>query len=79
MSTVTLSATVFEDRATSESAASWDVKPSDRLPVKTPVEAVEFVAEMIGKGFADVVILDLDDGKVYAPAEFARFYTNARR
>jgi hypothetical protein len=44
----------------------------------TPVEAVEFAAEMIGKGFADVVILDLDDGKVYAPAEFARFYTNAR-
>jgi hypothetical protein len=47
---------------------------------ETPVEAVEFAAEMLGKGFADVVIVDLDDGgKVYAPAEFARFYTNARR
>jgi hypothetical protein len=46
----------------------------------TPADAVKFAVELLGKGFADVVIVDLDDGgKVYAPAEFARFYTNARR
>jgi hypothetical protein len=46
----------------------------------TPVEAVRFAIEIIGKGFSDVVIIDLDEnGKAYAPAEFAQFYRNAGR
>jgi hypothetical protein len=46
----------------------------------TPIEAVRFAIEMLGKGFSDVVIVDLDDGgKVYAPAEFSVFYQNTRR
>ncbi len=45
----------------------------------TPAEAVRFAIEMLGKGFSDVVIVDLDNsGKTYAPAEFAQFYTNAK-
>lgn len=45
----------------------------------TPAEAVRFAIEMLGKGFSDVVVVDLDDGgKTYAPAEFAQFYKTAR-
>jgi transposase-like protein len=33
-----------------------------------------------GKGYADVVIVDSDDGgKAYAPAQFAQFYKNVKR
>jgi hypothetical protein len=46
----------------------------------TAVEAIRFAIEMLGKGFADVLIVDKEDGgKVYMPAEFAQFYKNARR
>ncbi len=46
----------------------------------TPAEAVRFAIEVLGKGFSDVVVVDLDDGgKTYAPVEFAQFYKNAKR
>jgi hypothetical protein len=46
----------------------------------TPIEAVRFATEMLGKGLSDVVIIDLDDGgKTYASAEFVRLYKNAKR
>ncbi len=46
----------------------------------TPAEAVRFAIEMLGKGFSDVVVVDLDDGgKTYAPVDFAQFYKNAKR
>jgi hypothetical protein len=39
----------------------------------TPIEAIRFAIEMLGKGFDDVVIVDVDrDGKAYTPAEFLR-------
>ena len=46
----------------------------------TAVEAIRLAIEMLGKGFADVLIVDSDDGgKAYAPAQFAQFYKNAKR
>jgi len=46
----------------------------------TPVEAIRFAIEMLGKDFTDVVIVDLaDDGKTYTPGEFARLYKGAKR
>jgi hypothetical protein len=46
----------------------------------TPVEAIRFAIEMLGKGFTDVVIVDPDeDDKAYAPAEFAQFYKDTKR
>jgi hypothetical protein len=46
----------------------------------TAVEAIRLAIEMLGKGFANVLIVDLaDGGKAYAPVEFAQFYRNARR
>jgi hypothetical protein len=53
-------------------------------PAKTnrdnPVEAIRFAIEMLGKGFGDVVIVDLDQGgKDYAPAEFARLYKDTKK
>jgi hypothetical protein len=44
-----------------------------------PIEAIRFAAEMLGKGYSDVVIVDLDQsGKAYTPAEFATFYKDAK-
>ena len=46
----------------------------------TAVAAIRFAIDMLGKGYADVVIVDsADDGKAYAPPQFAQFYKNARR
>ena len=46
----------------------------------TAVEAIRFAIDMLGKGYADVVIVDsADDCKAYAPTQFAQFYKNARR
>jgi hypothetical protein len=46
---------------------------------KDAVEAVRFAMGMLGKGYADVVILDLaEDGKAYAPAEFRDLYLEGR-
>ena len=46
-------------------------------PAKTqrdsPVDALKSAAELLEKGFTDVVIVDLaKDGKAYAPADFAK-------
>jgi hypothetical protein len=42
--------------------------------------AIRFAIDMLGKGYADVVIVDsADDCKAYAPPQFAQFYKNARR
>jgi hypothetical protein len=36
--------------------------------------------EMLGKGYADVVIVDLaENGKAYAPAKFREFYLDTRK
>ena len=44
----------------------------------TSVEAIRYALELLGKGFADVVIIDLaEDGKAYAPYEFAQLYKQA--
>jgi hypothetical protein len=41
----------------------------------TAVDAIRFAIEMVGKGFPDVVIVDLaEGGKTYAPVEFAQLY-----
>jgi hypothetical protein len=35
---------------------------------------------MLGKGFDNVVIVDVDrDGKAYTPAEFSAFYKDTRK
>ncbi len=39
---------------------------------KEPVDALRYAMQMLAKGYANVVIVDLaEDGKAYAPAEFA--------
>jgi hypothetical protein len=44
-----------------------------------PVDAIRFAIEMLGKGYGDVVIIDLDrGGKAYASAEFAQLYKDAK-
>jgi hypothetical protein len=38
------------------------------------IDALNYGLQMLGKGYADVVIVDLaEGGKAYAPAEFAEF------
>ncbi len=45
----------------------------------SPAEALRYAIEMVGKGYADVVIVDLaDNGKAYAPAEFREFYLGGK-
>jgi hypothetical protein len=44
-----------------------------------PIDALRYAIEMLGKGYADVVIIDLaENGKAYAPAEFREFYLDAK-
>jgi hypothetical protein len=46
----------------------------------SPIEAIRFAIEMLGKGFDNVVIVDVDrDGKAYTPAEFSVFYKDTRK
>ena len=46
----------------------------------TPLEALSCATEMLGKGHAGVVIVDLaEGGKAYMPADFALFYLDARK
>ncbi len=46
----------------------------------SPIEALRYALEMLGKGYADVVIVDLaENGKAYAPAEFREFYLDTRK
>jgi hypothetical protein len=40
----------------------------------SPIEAIRFATEMLGKGYGDVVIVDLQQGgKAYTPGAFATF------
>jgi hypothetical protein len=46
----------------------------------SPIDALRYATEMLGKGYADVVIVDLaENGKAYAPAEFREFYLDTRK
>jgi hypothetical protein len=46
---------------------------------KDPVDALRYAMQMLGKGYADVVIVDLaEDGKAYAPAEFRDLYLDKK-
>jgi hypothetical protein len=46
----------------------------------TPIEALRYAVEMLGKGYVDVVIVDQDgNGKAYAPAAFREFYLDTRK
>jgi len=46
----------------------------------TPVEAIRFAIEMLGKDFTDVVIVDTEEGgKTYTPFEFEQFCKKAKR
>jgi len=40
---------------------------------KDQVDALRYAMQMLGKGYADVVIV-AEDGKAYAPAEFRDLY-----
>ena len=41
----------------------------------SPVESLACATEMLEKGYTDAVIVDLaENGKAYAPADFARFF-----
>jgi hypothetical protein len=45
-----------------------------------PIEAIRFAIEMLGKGFENVVIVDLaQSSKAYTPAEFAMFYKDTKK
>jgi hypothetical protein len=45
-----------------------------------PSEALRFAIEMLGKGYSDVVIVELaENGKAYSPAEFRQLYLNTRK
>ena len=45
----------------------------------SPVEALRYAIEMLGKGYADVVIVDLaENGKAYRPADFRKFFLDAK-
>ena len=47
---------------------------------KDPVDALKYAVELLAKGYADVVIVDLaENGKAYAPAEFREFYLDTRK
>jgi hypothetical protein len=41
----------------------------------TAIEALKYATELLGKGRSDVAIIDLsENGKAYAPVDFAQFY-----
>jgi len=45
-----------------------------------PTEALACATEMLGKGYTSVVIVDLaENGKAYAPADFAQFFIDTRK
>jgi hypothetical protein len=46
----------------------------------SPIDARRYAIEMLGKGYADVMIVDLpENGKAYAPAEFREFYLDPNK
>ncbi len=47
---------------------------------KDPVDALRYAMQMLAKGYADVVIVELaEDGKAYAPAEFRDLYLDGKK
>src|SRR5262245_40424131 len=47
---------------------------------KDPMDALSHAVQMLGKGYSDVVIVDLSDqGKAYAPAEFRELYLDTKK
>ena len=53
-----------------------------RYPATTqrdsPVKSLACATEMLEKGYTDAVIVDLaENGKAYAPVDFAEFYKDA--
>ena len=46
---------------------------------KSAVDALRYAVQMFGRGYTDVVIVDLsEDGKAYSLADFRQFYLDAR-
>jgi hypothetical protein len=46
---------------------------------KAPVDALRYAMQTVGKGYADVVIVDLaEDAKAYARAEFRDLYLEGK-
>jgi hypothetical protein len=42
-----------------------------------PIEAIRCAAQMIARGYADVVIVDSSEGeKAYSPSEFTQFHSD---
>ncbi len=47
---------------------------------KDPIDALRYAMQMLAKGYADVVIVELaEDGKAYAPAEFRDLYLDEKK
>ena len=47
---------------------------------KDPVDALKYAIEMLGKGYADVVIVDLaENGQAHAPADFRDLYLDKNK
>jgi hypothetical protein len=47
---------------------------------KDPVDALKYAVEMLGKGYADVVIVDLaENGQAYAPSDFRDLYLDKNK
>jgi hypothetical protein len=47
---------------------------------KDPVDALKYAIEMLGKGYADVVIVDLaENGQAYAPSDFRDLYLDKNK
>ena len=47
---------------------------------KRPELALRYAVEMLGKGYADVVIVDLaNSGKAYSPADFCELYLDGKK
>ena len=47
---------------------------------KDPVDALKYAIEMLGKGYVDVVIVDLaENGQPYAPADFRDLYLDKKK
>ena len=47
---------------------------------KDPVDALKYAVELLGKGYADVVIVDLaENGQAHAPADFRDLYLDKNK
>jgi hypothetical protein len=64
---------------TCHSRSNGQVHRDRLLPSKDPVDALSYAMQMLAKGYADVVIVDLaEDGSAFAPAEFREFYVDTK-